>query len=89
MTSKTKLALSILGAVAAGAIMGLLLAPEKGSDMRNKIKSTANDWASCLSDFFAAGKAEVEQVKSSAAKSATDLQNAAKNTINRATESFS
>lgn len=89
MTSKTRIAIGILGAIAAGALIGLLLAPEKGSDLRKKIKSTANDWASHLADLFAAGKAEVDEAKNKAAQSASELQNEAMNSVNRATESFS
>ena len=89
MTSKTKIVLGILGAVAAGAAIGLLLAPEKGSDLRKKIKSTANDWASHLTDLFAAGKDEVTDLKNKAAKGASDLQNEARDTVDRTKESFS
>ena len=38
MTTTSKIALGILGAAAAGVVIGLLLAPEKGSEMRQKIK---------------------------------------------------
>lgn len=39
MTKNSKLALGILGAVTAGVAIGMLLAPEKGKDMRKKLKN--------------------------------------------------
>ena len=38
MTSNTKIILGMLAAAAAGAAIGILLAPEKGSELRRKIK---------------------------------------------------
>ena len=43
MTSRNKVLLGILGAAAAGVVIGMLIAPEKGKDMRKKIKKTAGD----------------------------------------------
>jgi gas vesicle protein len=36
MTKNTKIALSLFAAAAAGAVVGMLLAPEKGKDLRKK-----------------------------------------------------
>jgi gas vesicle protein len=63
MTTKTKIAVGILGAAAAGVVIGLLIAPEKGSEMRKKLKKTANGWADNLSNLFVKGKEEFEEVK--------------------------
>jgi gas vesicle protein len=60
MTTKNKVLLGILGAAAAGVIIGLLVAPEKGKDMRKKIRKTAGDWADNLSQLWANGKSAVE-----------------------------
>lgn len=89
MTTKTKLVLGILGAVAVGAAIGLLMAPEKGKKMRKKIKGTANDWANHLSDLFSAGKAEAENLKNKAIKGAKDLKGEAKNSLEKVKESYS
>jgi gas vesicle protein len=63
MNTKTKVAIGILGAAAAGVVIGLLIAPEKGSEMRKKLKKTANGWADDLSNMFVKGKEEFEEVK--------------------------
>ncbi|HEX7846448.1 MAG TPA: YtxH domain-containing protein, partial [Chitinophagaceae bacterium] len=44
-------------------VIGLLIAPEKGKDMRKKIKQTAGDWANGLSNFFVSAKEEMEDLK--------------------------
>ena len=52
MTSGTKVLLGILGAAAAGVVIGLLIAPEKGTETRKRIAKTTGDWADQLSNVF-------------------------------------
>jgi gas vesicle protein len=61
MTTKSKVLLGILGAAAAGVIIGLLVAPEKGKDMRKKIRKTADDWADNLGHLWSRGKEAAEE----------------------------
>jgi len=60
MTTQSKVLLGILGAAAAGVVIGLLIAPEKGEDMRKKIRKTAGDWAENLSHLWARSKEAAE-----------------------------
>ena len=48
MTTKSKILLCIAGAAVAGVAVGLLIAPDKGTEMRKKIKKTTGDWADSL-----------------------------------------
>jgi gas vesicle protein len=75
MTTRTKVILGLVGAVAAGVAVGLLLAPERGSDMRQKVKDTAGDWAGHLTDLFANAKGELSNLKGKAGKAATGTAN--------------
>ena len=64
--STSKLALGICGALAAGVVIGLLLAPEKGSEMRKRIKKTAGEWVDHLGNVFTHVEDEVEGLKQKA-----------------------
>ncbi len=89
MSTTSKVILGILGAAVAGAAIGLLLAPEKGSDLRQKVKDTASDWADSLSDLFAEGKSEFENLKNKASKTASHAASQAEDRFNNVTESYS
>lgn len=85
MTTKSKVILGLVGAAATGVLVGLLIAPEKGSDIRKKVKDTAGDWAGYLTDLFTSAKGEVDNLKSKGAKAASD----AGNKFNNIKESYS
>jgi len=89
MTSTSKIILGIVGAAAAGAVIGLLLAPEKGTDTRQKVKDAANDWACQLADLFAESKTEFNNIKDKAAKAAKDFKGQAEDRYNNVRESLS
>ncbi|MBC7904848.1 MAG: YtxH domain-containing protein [Gemmatimonadaceae bacterium] len=89
MNTTSKVILGIIGAAAAGAVIGLLLAPEKGSELRSKIKSGAGDWAKKAGDLFNAGKEEFESLKSSASKEASNYKSKAEGAFNKAKETYS
>ncbi len=63
MTTTGKIALGILGAAAAGVVIGMLLAPEKGSDLRKRIKKTTGSWADNVGHLFQKGKDELRTAK--------------------------
>ena len=75
MTTRTKVIMGLVGAAAAGVIVGLLVAPEKGSDMRKKVGDTATDWAGRLTDLFANAKGEVDNLKTKGANMAKEAAN--------------
>jgi gas vesicle protein len=84
MTTKTKIALGLAGAAAAGVVIGLLIAPEKGKDMRKKLKKTAGDWADNLSNLFVKGQEEVEELK----EKGRNAKAAAEEKVNKLKESL-
>lgn len=73
MNSTGKVLLAIIGAAAAGAVIGMLVAPEKGSDLRKKISDTAGDWTNQLSELIKTGKAQLENLKQTATDAAENL----------------
>jgi len=74
MTTTTKIVLGIVGAAAAGVVIGLLIAPEKGEEMRKRVKKTAGEWADNLSNLFVGAKENVNDMASKVrqAKSETE-----------------
>jgi gas vesicle protein len=89
MTSTTKVILGIIGAAAAGAVIGMMLAPEKGSDIRQRVKDAANDWACQLADMFAEGKSELNNLKNKATRKAKDMAGQAQDRYNNVAENLS
>lgn len=85
MSTGSKIALGIIGAAAAGVVIGLLLAPEKGTEMRKKLKKTAGDWADNLTNLFHKGEEELENLK----EKGRSYKAKAENKANEVKESFS
>lgn len=66
MTKNTKIALSLFAAAAAGAMVGMLLAPEKGKDLRKKIKDGTGNLTDDLLSTLKTGKAKLQEVTNKA-----------------------
>lgn len=73
MNSSSRTILAIMGAAAVGAIIGMLVAPEKGSDLRRKITDATGDWTSQLSDLLAQGKEQLNNLKNKATNEAANF----------------
>jgi gas vesicle protein len=89
MNNTTKVTLGILGAAAAGVIIGLLLAPEKGSEMRDRIRKTAGGWVDELSHLFKEGKEGSEEVVDEVKDKGRRAKAAAEEKVNSLKDSFS
>jgi len=89
MTTGTKVVLGILGAAAAGVAIGMLIAPEKGSEMRARIKKSAGDWVDSLSNLFVKGKEELEELSSTTVDKGRQARSAVEDKVNRMKESVS
>ena len=89
MTTKSKVLLGILGAAAAGVVIGLLIAPEKGKDTRKKIRQTAGDWADNLSHLWAKTKKAAEDMAEDAKDKVRQGRSAAEDKVNKVKESYS
>ena len=63
MTTSTKIILGIAGAAAAGAVIGLLLAPEKGTHLRKRLSEKVYDWADQLGDLIDSGKSKLDDLQ--------------------------
>ena len=89
MTTNTKIILGIVGAAAAGAVIGLLLAPEKGSELRDRIRTKAGDFAGEIADLVATGKEKLGILKDNAMDEANHLKSEAENRVNKLKQGLS
>ena len=88
MNTKSKMVLGILGAAAAGVVIGMLLAPEKGKETRKKLKKTAEDWAESVSHLWARGKAAADEAANDLKEKARYGKSAAEEKINKVKETM-
>lgn len=89
MTTRNKVLLGIVGAAAAGVIVGLLIAPEKGKDTRKKIKRTAGDWADTVSGLWAKGKRAADDYIEDGKEKVKHAKSVAEDKVNKMKESYS
>lgn len=89
MTNSNKIILGLLGAAAAGVAIGILLAPDKGGEVRKKIADRAGDIASSFGEFLSFGKQKVEEVGSNVANGARKMADDAINQAEKTSNSFS
>ena len=85
MNTKSKVLLGILGAAAAGVVIGLLVAPDKGNETRKKLKKTAGEWADNLSHLFTRAEEEMDGIGEKVRRT----KSAAEEKVNQMKENFS
>ena len=88
MNTTSKVILGIIGAAAAGVVIGMLLAPEKGEETRKKLKKTAGEWADNLSHLWERGKEAGKQEAQDLKDKAGYAKSAAEEKVNKMKESF-
>ncbi len=77
MTNNSKVVLGIVTAAAAGAVIGMLFAPEKGSELRDKMRDTANGFASDLLDAIQRGRQQYTELEGEVEDKANELKSKA------------
>lgn len=77
MNDNAKIVTALLLGAAAGAIVGLLFAPDKGSETRKKIMSSTDDLIDQLQEKINEGKSALSDLKSKAMGKAEELKNKA------------
>ncbi|MES2517442.1 MAG: YtxH domain-containing protein [Bacteroidota bacterium] len=86
MSNNTRVIAGIAAAAAVGAAIGFLFAPEKGADLRKKVKKNANTWADELLSAIQNGKNNAQQLADEAQNKAKTWKNKAKEEIEDVTD---
>lgn len=89
MNSTGKFILGVLGAAAAGTVVGLLIAPDKGSETRKKLVESIGKLAIDAANVLQSGKQQLSDVSNTVADEAEGLKNDAKQRVKNVQESFS
>ena len=89
MSNKSNVVIGIAAAAAVGAAIGFLFAPEKGTDLRKKVKQNANTWADELLDAIRKGKDNAQQLSDDAQSKAKSWKNKAKEEYEDVTDAAS
>jgi gas vesicle protein len=87
--SNSKVLLGILGAAAAGVVIGMLVAPKKGEELRNNIRKTADDWMDEIAAWTGKGKAFMRDMQDRAMAEADDAKEEAEDGLDDLKENLS
>lgn len=63
MTTSTKVALGICGAITAGVVIALLVAPEKSKEITRRIRKSAGKWVDKMGNVFSKVENEATDLK--------------------------
>jgi len=77
MSDNGKVLSALLLGAAAGAVLGLLMAPDKGSNTRKRIQDGAAELIDELTEKIKEGKEAINDLKEKATNTAADLKNKA------------
>jgi gas vesicle protein len=81
MKNTSKILLGVISAAAAGAVIGMLFAPDKGDQIRSKVKKTANELADELLNAIRRGKSQYQDAKDEVRNKAYELKNKAQQKV--------
>ena len=78
MKNSGNVLIGILGAAAAGVVIGMILAPQKGKKLRNDIQESAGDLVDKLGDLLSKGKEKYGELKSMLSEKSDEVTTKAK-----------
>lgn len=88
MKNTGNIVLGILGAAAAGVVIGMIIAPQKGSDLRADIKNSAGDLTKKLGELLSKGKEKYDELRAMIVDEAKELKSGAKDLATEAGNAY-
>jgi len=79
MKNSSSIFIGIIAAATAGVVIGMLIAPEKGEDLRRNIKDFTGDWAKKINDLVNEGKDQFRNIKSTLSEGVNEAKAEGKN----------
>ena len=89
MKNSGNVLIGIVAAAAAGVVIGMIVAPQKGKNLRKDINKSAADVAKKLGDLLAKGKEKYEELISMVSEKSDDAQQTAKHVGIQAGDAYS
>src|SRR5436189_3580588 len=74
-----KILIGAFAGLVAGAIVGILIAPASGSETRQKIADTADDWKDKMRDFYGKVGEGINGLKSTLSRKTDDMKDEFRN----------
>lgn len=88
MKNSGNVLIGILGAAAAGVVIGMILAPQKGKKLRSDIKESAGDMVDKLGGLLSKGKEKYAELKSMVSEKGDGVKSTAKEAGMHADDAF-
>ena len=80
MKNSGNIFIGIIAAATAGVIIGMLIAPEKGADLRKNIKDTTGDWSKKINQLLSDSKDQFDNLTASMEEGFDELKKDGKST---------
>ena len=88
MKNSGNVLIGILGAAAAGVVIGMIIAPQKGEKLRRNIRESAGDMVDKFGDLLSKGKEKLADLKSMVSDKGDEVKSTAKEAGNRAGDAY-
>jgi len=88
MKNTGNILLGILGAAAAGVVIGMIVAPKKGTALRSDIRHTADDFTRKLGKMLSKGMSRYNEIRSMVDEEGANLKRSAKDLANEAERTY-
>ncbi len=88
MKNSGRILIGILGAAAAGVVVGMIIAPKKGKDLRADIKDSADEFTRKLDTLLSNGKDKYSELRSMIGVEGSEFKRDGKELVSEAEKAY-